>query len=354
MKDKKFNHLIDKKILKAYELLKIYVKKNKFKKKKVNSFIYVYLLYIQNNYDLDFHFKDQSKEKTLYKCLKSLYSDLSRNKAKKLLFSDEDFLLDLFVNDKKLNSKKFLHKLTDAIYSNSYISINIQLLDYLGNNQKDIDVINSGLCLIFFKELYPDIEIEKGVIKHMVKTLCNLANITNNTDKNKNIIKYTNTHAILLLILLGKLDCVEDLKEWIQLLMDNQMNNGKWNNGFNSYFASDPENLDLVHTAIGLIVLLEYKVHLQHKVFIEYDKNIDNKNETDINDENKYDDENIEEKNKKSKNITMEEKNELIEKFSNIENNKYELNFNIYNISLTVITLLLAWTLLHLNKKFKK
>ena len=60
MEDKKFNHLIDKKILKAYDILKIYVKRNKFKKKKVNSFIYVYLLYIQNNYNLDFNFKDQT------------------------------------------------------------------------------------------------------------------------------------------------------------------------------------------------------------------------------------------------------------------------------------------------------
>ena len=64
------------------------------------------------------------------------YSNLSRNKAKKLLFSDDEYLLDLFINDEKLNPKKFIQKLTDAIYSNSYISVNIQLLDYLGNNQK--------------------------------------------------------------------------------------------------------------------------------------------------------------------------------------------------------------------------
>ena len=35
MEDKKFNRLIDKKILKRlYDILKIYIKRNKFKKKK--------------------------------------------------------------------------------------------------------------------------------------------------------------------------------------------------------------------------------------------------------------------------------------------------------------------------------
>ena len=50
----------------------------------------------------------------------------------------------------------------------------------------------------------------------------------------------------------------------------------------------------------------------------------------------------------------MEEKNELIEKFSNNEDTNYEVNFNIYNVSLTIVTILLAWVLLYLNKKFKK
>ena len=144
------NKNIDKKIIRAYEILKKFIKSNKFKQKKINNFIYIYLLYIQNNYNLDFNFKDQTKEKTIYKCLKSLYSDFSEKKAKSLLFPKDTLLLDIFVNGEKFKPEKYIQKLTDTIYTNHYVNINIEILDYLGNSNKDTKIINNTLCLIFF------------------------------------------------------------------------------------------------------------------------------------------------------------------------------------------------------------
>ena len=362
------NKNIDKKIIRAYEILKKFIKSNKFKQKKINNFIYIYLLYIQNNYNLDFNFKDQTKEKTLYKCLKSLYSDFSEKRAKSLLFPKDPLLLDIFVNGEKFKPEKYIQKLTDTIYTNHYININIELLDYLGNSNKDTKIINNTLCLIFFKELYPHIPIDKKLINHIVKTLITMANITNNINKTgENIIKYTNTHAIFLLILLKKISHFKDLDSWIYHLLDNQLNNGKWNNGFNSYFASNPELLDIVHTTLGTIVLLEYKiitVHKQHILLNDTDSETDEENvkEKEVNIKEVKNVKNVKDvKDVKDVNIEnfvnldeMLEKEQIIEKFDQINTqNKgsYYFNFNVYNITLLILTIILIFFLLQLNKK---
>ena len=371
------NKNIDKKIIRAYEILKKFIKSNKFKQKKINNFIYVYLLYIQNNYNLDFHFKGQTKEKTLYKCIKSLYSDFSEKRAKSLLFSKDPLLLDIFVNDEKFKPEKYLQKLTDTIYTNHYININIEILDYLGNSNKDTKIINNTLCLIFFKELYPNIPIDKKLINHIVKTLITMANITNNINKTgENIIKYTNTHAIFLLILLKKISHFKDLDSWIYHLLDNQLNNGKWNNGFNSYFASNPELLDIVHTALGTIVLFEYKIITVHKQHILLNDSETDEENVNVKEENiKEKEVNVKEENIKEKEVNVKEvkennnktinienfvnknemleKEQIIEKFDQINTqNKgsYYFNFNVYNIILLILTIILIFFLLKINK----
>ena len=167
------------------------------------------------------------------------------------------------------------------------------------------------------------------------------------------IIKYTNTHAIFLLILLKKISHFKDLDSWIYHLLDNQLNNGKWNNGFNSYFASNPELLDIVHTALGTIVLLEYKtfiIHKQHILLNDTDSETDdeeNVKKKEVKD--KEIKENVKENKevKETKNIEnfvnkelinkkeINEKKQIIEKFDQINTpNKgsYYFNFNVYNI----------------------
>ena len=378
------NKNIDKKIIRAYEILKKFNKSNKFKQKKINNFIYVFFLYIQNNYNLDFHFKDKTNEKSLYKCIKSLYSDFSEKKAKSILFPKDPLLLDIFVNGEKFKPEKYLQKLTDTIYANNYINLNVEILDYLGNSNKDTKIINNTLCLIFFKELYPNIPIDKQLINHLVKTLITMANITNNINKTgDNIVKYTNTHAIFLLILLKKISHFKHLDTWIYHLLDNQLNNGKWNNGFNSYFASNPELLDIVHTALATIVLLEYKTITVHKQYIlpnDTDSETDDEENVKDNEikENVKDNENknvkdneikeIKENIKETKNIEnfvnkelinkkeILEKKQIIEKFDQINTpNKgsYYFNFNVYNITLLILTIILIFFLLQLNKKIK-
>ena len=342
------NKNLDIKIIKAYEYLYKYIKSNKFKTKKVNNFIYVHLLYIQNNYNLNFRFKDQTKKKSLYACLKSLYKDLNDKKVKNQLFPDDEMLLQIYLNNEKMKPKKYLQKLQDKIYSNSYVNINIQILDYLGNSEKDNSIINHTLCLIFFMELYPEIPIDKKLLKHVVETLKQMSTIMD-----KDQVKYTNTFAIFLLIQLKKINSFPDLGTWIENLLKKQLTNGKWSNGFNSFLASSPELLDLTHTALALIVMLEYQVILKHKELIENKKlNNSDKEENLSNKENLNNDNEIIENFEDNINYFYNKK-EIMERFDNInKKNKgyYYINFNIYNILLIIITICLIYLLFSLKK----
>ena len=51
------------------------------------DFIHLYLLFIQDNYKLNFDFKDHTKSKELHKCLKSLYNKNSSKKNRSFLFN---------------------------------------------------------------------------------------------------------------------------------------------------------------------------------------------------------------------------------------------------------------------------
>lgn len=355
--EKKFE-LIDKKIVKSYELLKKYIKNNKFKEKKINSFIYVYLLYIQKNYNLDFRFKDTKNVKSLYRCLKFLYKNYNNKKIKNTLFPKYKLLSDIFIHDENFNPKKYLQVLSDKIYANNYVNINIEIIDYLGNSNNDLELINLAICFLFFQELHPEIEIDNKLVRHLVNNLVAMGNrINNNNDLGKPIIKYTNTHAILLLFMLNKIDKFPKLDSWIDNLLENQLNNGKWNNGYNSYFTTEPELLDLVHTAISMITLLEYRTLQYHIIQSNIKKeqlenNIESDEEINIEANNNIEEDILETFSNIENDI--EKYNQTIEYFEDLTTqNKgyYTLNFNVYNVSIIILTLFLIYILLKYKTK---
>ena len=73
--------IFQKNILKSINLLNEYRKKKPFNKNKHNYFIYLYLLYIQNNYNIDFELKNYTKSKGFIDCLKSLYKSNTDSKT---------------------------------------------------------------------------------------------------------------------------------------------------------------------------------------------------------------------------------------------------------------------------------
>ena len=365
--EKKFE-LIDKKIVKSYELLKKYIKNNKFKDKKINNFIYVYLLYIQNNYNLDFKFKNTKNDKSLYDCLKFLYKSYNHKKVKNTLFPKDKLLSDIYIHDEKFNPKKIIQLLSDKIYANNYVNINIEIIDYLGNSNNDLELINLAICFLFFKKLHPEIEIDNKLINHLVSNLIVMGNrINNNNDLGKPIIKYTNTHAILLLFMLKKIHKFPKLDSWI----DNLLDNGKWNNGYNSYFTTNPDLLDLVHTAISMIVLLEYRTLQYHLIRQNIKENI----QEETVEEEEEEEDTVEEKEETvDKEILVEEdklNKQILETFTNVEkdveqykqtieyfddlNSKnkgyYTLNFNFYNVSIIILVICLIYILLKFKTK---
>lgn len=310
-------------ILKSIDVLKKFNNTKKFNPKKNYSFIHMYLLYIQNNYNLDFNFKDYTKEKGFIKCLNSLYK--TNNKRKPFLFSEIKLLGSLFFKDKKFNLEKFLNKLETDINSTNYVSSNIEIIDYLGNAENDINIINHGYCLLLLKELYPDIKISKTISKSIINNLLKCSEFKNN-------ILYTNTQAIMLLFLLNKSHLYKDLDKFIIKLLNSQQTDGRINNGFNKYLIDDTYEKDILHTIFNLIVLLEYKIIKKTETIITSPNKKENlKKKEIIHDKNKV---------KLKKN-----KKEVIEKFNNIltNNDEYYLDLNFYNVSAIFLIILIIF-----------
>lgn len=313
-------------ILKSIDVLKKFNNTKKFNPKKNYNFIHMYLLYIQNNYNLDFNFKDYTIEKSFIKCLNSLYK--TNNKRKLFLFSEIKLLGSLFFKDKKFNLEKFLNKLETDINSTNYVSSNIEIIDYLGNAENDINIINHGYCLLLLKELYPDIKISKTLSKSIINNLLK-------TTEFKNNICYTNTQALMLLFLLNKSHLYKNLDKFIIKLLNSQQTDGSLNNGFNKYLIDNPYEKDILHTIFNLIVLLEYKI-------IKKTENI-------ITSPNKQ-----KQKQDPPKKIVKQDKNkikskknkkEVIEKFNNIltNNDEYYLDLNFYNVSAICLIILIIF-----------
>ena len=284
----------------------------------------MYFLYIQNNYNLDFNFKKYTSKKGFIKILQSLYKENSNSKNKLFLFKDIKLLGSLFFPDDKFKLEDFLNKLEKEVNSTNYVSSNIEILDYLGNTENDTNIINQAFCIILLKEMYPDIKISKKFTKIIFNNLLKCIKI------NKNLT-YTNTNAIMIFFLLKKHNLIpeKELENFINILVNNQQNDGRINNGFNKFFITKHYEIDILHTIFNLIVLLEYKIILTSK-------KITNKNIEIIS----------------SKNIpkliknTEDKSNNSIEHFDNIliDDNKYYIDINFYNTT-AILSIILIFFL---------
>ena len=253
---------INKIIIKTYEYLYKYKDLNKFNPKKNDNLNHLYLLFIQNNYNLNFEFKKYTKSKKIVDCFKSLYGLKSKKKEylNKILFENDELLSKIFYIEKKneFNIDKFLLKLEEKSFSLDYIESNIELLDYYGKSINDTEILKCGFTLFLFKEQFPDIEINKKLQKNIIKSLLKVI-------EPKKKISYINTQALLLLFLLKKEKNYINLDKFINKLCNNQLSNGKWAHGYNSYFIRNPESLDTMHTCFVVILLLEYSMFIKKR-----------------------------------------------------------------------------------------
>ena len=344
---KKEKKSVSKQILKSYTVLKQYTDNNKFSHKKNNNFIYLYLLYIQNKYDLNFNLKSYTKETKFSKCLQSLYKKNSNEKNKRLLFEKGDLIGNLFFRSDNFKLERFLLKLEEELSSINYVSSNIEFLDYLGNTSNDMKIINSAFCLILLKEYYPEIKISKNITKTIYSHLLKAITIT------KNGPKYTNTQCLLALIILKKQNLFNGLDNFIDELLKIQLPNGSFPNGYNSYFISNPNDMNILHTALALIVLLEYQTFNSIEKVKEKKINSDLKLKTkkEKKSDNQIKNENENENNNKNKNKKKEKVKETIEGFENLLNKdkegKYYFDLNFHN---TTAILIIILVLMNINK----
>ena len=74
-----------------------------------------------------------------------------------------------------------------------------------------------------------------------------------------------------------------ELDEWIRGFCSKQKIDGRWTNGYNSYFIDNVELYDTYHTIVGLLILLEYKTlqHYKNKDFEEEENLIEDEEDID-------------------------------------------------------------------------
>ena len=246
---------IHKKILKTYETLYKYNKNNKFSQKKNRSFIHLYLLLLQNKYRLNFDFKNYPKNLLLYQLLNDLYSGVPIRKSKGLLFSDDKLLGDIFFIKDNFNIEKYLTSLEELTYNLNYVNTNIQLVDYLGNTENDVTVTKIGLCLLVFTEQFPLIKINSRLIRNIINHLVRTAEPRNN------YLTYINSVSVFLLQRLNKLHKFTNYPKYIELLIHTCDNNGIWKSGYNNYLVENSIELDILHSTIALINMLDYQIN---------------------------------------------------------------------------------------------
>ena len=338
---------IDKKINKSIKFLQKYTKSNKISDNDKN-FVFVFILYCQIKYKIKFNIN--TKENIipkLFDCCKYLYSNINQEELESSLFEENEILHEIFKINKKNDTKKSLKKIMDKVNSINYINLNIEILDYLGNVSSDVDIINCGYGLIWLKDINPDIKISKKFYKSLVFLLIEVA------QRQKGNLRYTNSEAVLILFLLNKILYMPELDEWVKNFFSKQKVDGRWTNGYNSYFIDNIELYDTYHTIIGLLILLEYKAlqHYKNKDF-EEEENI-------IDDEEKVENNEIKSEVTSNTNFLDNEIPNIIEGFENKEPNFFELekvipltetytiHYNIYNVSFLISLIFLIY---YLNK----
>lgn len=343
---------LNKNIQKSVKYLKKFCKKNKFDENNSNNFIYVFILYLQLKYKINVGLKvnNEKNDITLFGCLKSLYSNISREDAKEKLFTEKnEILYDIFYISDKKDTKNILKRLMSEVYSTDYVNLNVEILDYLGNTTANITYINLAYGLIWLKEINPDLKIPSKFINLLTQRLIEIAR--NNEDKPR----YTNTEAVFILFMLYRILHFNNLDVWLSNFTEKQQNDGRWTNGYNSYFIDDIELYDSYHTVMATLVMLEYQVLEEYK---NLNLNIEPPVETNITIESEQ---SLDlEENKEILNELPDMKNDnqipnLIENFSmpekenyflNFEkviplNNKYSIHYNIYNVTFLVILIFL-------------
>ena len=286
------------------------------------------------------------KQTLFYECLNSLYQDIPLKKIKSFLFPDDKLLGDIFFLKDDFNIEKFLVRLEEMTYSLNYVNTNIQIVDYLGNTDNDINVVKIGFCLLLFKEQFPLIKVnsqlQKNIISNLVKT----------AQPKRGEINYINSNSVLLLFLLKKVDKI-NVESFFTLLLQQQQGNGIWSSGFNGYLVDNASELDILHTTICLINLLEYQVY--KKIAI---KSPLLEKEKEININIKKPDEEIKEKepfigslSKRSKHLN------IIERFDNITDQSdtyFYFDLNFYNTTLILVLILVAINIPRIKSKLLK
>ena len=265
---------IDKKINKSIKFLQKYTKNNKISDNDKN-FVFVFLLYCQLKYKIKFNLNtEQNIEPKLFDCCKYLYSNINQEELETSLFEENEILYEIFKIRERSNTKKSLKKIISKVNSINYINLNIEILDYLGNVSSDVDIINCGYGLIWLKEINPDLKISKKFYKAV--------SLLRSSTETKENLRYTNSEAVLILFLLNKILYMPELDEWIKNFYSQQKIDGRWTNGYNSYFIDNVELYDTYHTVVGLLILLEYKTlqHYKNKDFEEEENLIEDEERT--------------------------------------------------------------------------
>lgn len=333
---------MNKKILKAYEVISKYNQNHKFNSKKNRSFIHLYLLFIQNKYRFNFDFKKLTSEPKFSNCLNSLYQGISKNKLMDLLFPEDKLLGEIFLLPDKFSIDKFLTKLEETTYSLNYVNTNIQLVDFLGNTENDVAVVKVGFCLLLFQEQFPHLKVNSKLQKNIIHNLIKTSRIKDNT------VNYVNSQSILLLFLLKKGNKIPELDNYFKLLGEQQNPQGIWPSGFNDFIVENTSEIDMLHTSIGLINCLEYQIHQKiheknsHKTKLVSeniknisDEKLENDNENVENFANILETQNVERLLRKKNKI-----NQTLERFRDVNsqpNQKYYLDLNFYNVTLILI-----------------
>jgi hypothetical protein len=336
---------IDKKINKSIKFLQKYTKKNKFSNNDTN-FVFVFLLYCQIKYKIKLNvpINDVNIKPKLFDISKFLYENNKIEELENGLFEDNTILFEIFKIKHKNETKKNLKNIMNKVNSINYINLNIEILDYLGNVSSDVDIINCGYGLIWLKEINPDIKISRKFYKSLIALLIEIAN------KNRDNLRYTNSEAILILFLLNKILYMPDLDDWIKNFCSKQKIDGRWTNGYNSYFIDNVELYDVYHSIIGLLILLEYKT-IQHYKNRDFEEENENIIEDDFSKE--------EELEKPLVKINENEIPNIIEGFQNntpsffeLEkvvplSEKYTIHYNIYNVTFLISLIFIIY---YINK----
>ena len=343
---------ITKKILKTYKTLYKYNKNNKFSQKRNMSFIHMYLLLLQNKYRFNFDFKNYPKSLTLHECVKDLYAGVDIKKIKNLLFPDDKMLADIFFIKDDFDIEKYLRKLEEFTYNLNYVNTNIQIVDYLGNTENDVTVTKVGLCVLVFMQQFPLIKINSRLMKNVVNHLCRTAKPLHGN------LTYINSQSIMILQQMNKLHKFDGYEDYIKLVLLTQDTNGMWSSGYNSYLVQNSQELDILHSSVVMLNLLDYQIwktaqDLKNPMLSpspDISKKLEPKQNTNSpnNQENSSTEveavvETFEDKIKKKKNKKKKHRN-TIERFDNLRGlsgNKFYFDLNFYNTTLILVCVLI-------------